>query len=121
MTKRNNKTKPPRSRLRVGDVVKVISGSKKDKGKQGRVLDIFRDSGRIRVEGVASIKRHLAPQKDPRHPEGGIVEGAGTVDISNVMLVSEELERPVRIGAAFTDDGKKIRVARGRNLKSVEL
>lgn len=119
MAKKNKNVKSPRSRLKVGDTVKVISGSYK--GMQGRVLDVFRDRGRIRVEGVATIKRHLAPQKDPRHPEGGIIEGAGTLDISNVMLVSEELERPVRIGASFTDDGKKIRVARGRSLKSVEI
>jgi large subunit ribosomal protein L24 len=121
MTKRNNKAVATKSRLKIGDTVKVISGSKENVGKQGRVLDIFRETGRIRVEGVALIKRHLAPQKNPRHPEGGIVEGTGTIHISNVMLVSEDLDRPVRTGVSFTDDGKKIRVARGRDLKSVEV
>ena len=119
MARKSSKTKPTKSRLKVGDTVKVISGSYK--GTQGRVLDVFRETGRIRVEGVALIKRHLAPQKNPRHPEGGIIEGTGTIEISNVMLVSEDLDRPVRLGVSYTDDGKKMRVARGRNLKAVEV
>ena len=54
-------------------------------------------------------------------PKGGIVQKAGPIHISNVMLLSEDLGRPVRLGATFTDDGKKLRIARGRNLKAVEL
>lgn len=108
-----------KTRIKKGDLVKVISGA--HKGQEGRVLEVLRETGRVRIEGVAIQKRHLAPQKNPRHPEGGIIEGPGTIHISNVMLVSEELGRPVRTGAAFTQDGTKKRVARGRGLKAVDV
>ena len=105
-----------KTKITKGDLVKVISGS--HKGEQGRVLEVLREAGRIRIEGVAPIKRHLKPQKNPRHPEGGIIEGAGSVHLSNVMLVSESLDRPVRTGATFTAEGQKQRVVRGRGLKA---
>lgn len=111
-----NKTK---TRIKKGDVVQVISGA--HKGKKGRVLEVLREQGRVRVEGVALMKRHLAPQRNPRHPEGGIVESEGSIHISNVLLFSEELGRPVRVGAQVTQDGEKMRVARGRNLKAVNV
>jgi len=114
MANNSNKTK-----IRAGDTVKVIAG--KHKGSTGKVLEVLREQNRVRIEGVATIKRHIAPQRNARHPEGGIIEQAGSVHLSNVMLMSEELGRPVRIGATFTDDNKKVRVARGRNLKAVEV
>ncbi len=113
------KQKRNKIRIKVGDTVKVIAG--KHKGAEGRVIEVLREKERVRLEDVFTTKRHIAPQKSSRHPEGGIIETPGTVHISNVMLMSEELNRPVRIGASFTDDGKKIRVARGRNLKAVEV
>ena len=108
-----------KTRVKINDIVKVISGA--HKGAQGRVLEVDRKDGMVRIEDVAIQKRHWAPQKNPSHPEGGIVEKAGRIHLSNVMVVSEELGRPVRLGASFTDDGKKLRVARGRNLKAVEV
>ncbi len=107
------------TKIKKGDLVKVISGS--HKGEQGRVLEVLRDADRIRVEGVATVKRHLKPQKNPKHPEGGIIEGAGSLHISNVMLVSEKAGRPVRTGTTFTQDGKKQRVSRGRSVKAEVL
>ncbi len=106
-------------RIKKGDTVKVIAGA--FKGQQGEVIEILRAKERVRIEGVAPTKRHLAPQKNPRHPEGGIIEGIGSVHISNVMLVSEAAGRPVRTGAATTADGKKIRVARGKGVKADEV
>jgi large subunit ribosomal protein L24 len=118
-TAKQKKVERVPTHIKVGDTVKVISGA--HKGKQGRVIEVLREKNRVRIEDVAIQKRHLAPQKSPRHPEGGIIEKPGSVHLSNVMLVSEELGRPVRTGAAFTQDGKKQRVARGRGLKAVEV
>jgi large subunit ribosomal protein L24 len=104
--------------IKKGDLVKVISGSKDKKNKIGLVLEIDCKNNRVKVEGVAAIKRHMKPQRNPKHPEGGIVDAVGSVHISNVMLMSETLGRPVRSGSLFSDSGEKIRVARGRNLKA---
>jgi large subunit ribosomal protein L24 len=105
-------------RIKRDDVVVVISG--KHKGAKGRVLEVLPEKQRVRIEDVAIIKRHIPPQRNPRHPEGGIIEQAGTIHISNVMLWSEEHGRPVRTGSKFTDD-KKIRVAKGREVKGSEV
>jgi len=113
------KAKHMKTRIKKGDTVQVISGV--HKGQKGRVIEVLREKNRVRIEGVAMVKRHLAPQRNPRHPEGGIVESEGSVHLSNVMLFSEELDRPVRAGVQVTQDGDKKRVARGRNLKSVSI
>jgi large subunit ribosomal protein L24 len=105
-------------RIKKGDLVKVIAGDKAWKGKTGRVLEVFPKNQRLRIEGVRPIKRHIKPQRNPRHPEGGIIEDTGTVHVSNVMLMSEVHDRPVRTGSVFTESGNKQRVARGRGLKS---
>jgi large subunit ribosomal protein L24 len=108
-----------KTKIKKGDLVKVISGS--HKGEQGRVLEVLREGQRVRIENVNTIKRHIKPQRNPKHPEGGIVEGAGSVAIASVMVVSEKLGRPVRTGAVFTSDGKKERVARGRKVKAEKV
>ena len=112
-----------KTKIKKGDLVKVIAGSKSIKGQSGKVLEVIRDGQkwRVRVEGLRIIKRHIKPQKSPKHPEGGIIEGAGSIPIANVMLVSEKLGRPVRTGSSETADGKKLRVARGRKLKAQQV
>lgn len=114
-----NRAQGAKTKIKKDDMVRVISGA--HAGQEGRVIEVLKSKGRVRVEGIAPIKRHLAPQKNPRHPEGGIIEGAGSLHISNVMLISEALDRPVRVGASVTAEGKKLRVARGRNLKAEEV
>lgn len=105
-------------KIKKGDLVKVIAGSKEKKGKIGRVLDVNLEAERVTVEGVGMHKKHLKPQRNPKHPEGGIVEVARSMHVSNVMLMAESLGRPVRTGTRLTDDGKKVRFARGRGVKS---
>jgi large subunit ribosomal protein L24 len=109
-----------KKKIKKGDTVKVISGSYK--GSVGKVIEVLPQTDRLRIEGssgaIAPIKRHIKPQKNPRHPEGGIIEAIGSIHISNVMLVSESLGRPVRTGTVSTTANEKQRVARGRNLKA---
>ena len=73
--------------IRKGDTVKVIAG--KEKGKSGKVLEILRSKGRVRIEKLMTIKRHVRKGRSQSNPEGGIVEKAGTIAISNVMVVGK--------------------------------
>ena len=73
--------------IRKNDVVRVTVG--KDKGKTGKVLEVLRERGRVRVEKVQTVKRHLKKGRSQANPEGGILEKEGTVAISNVMIVGE--------------------------------
>ncbi len=74
--------------IRKGDTVQVISG--KEKGKSGKVLEILQAKGRVRIEKLMTVKRHVKKGRSQTNPEGGIVEKAGTVAISNVMVVGKD-------------------------------
>jgi len=92
--------------IRKGDLVEVISGT--DKGKQGRVLAVSPEKGRLRVEKVRIQKRHLkAGRKGSR--TGGIIEQEGFIDASNVMLVDPKDNQPSRVRVEERD-GKRVRV-----------
>lgn len=106
-------------KIKKGDMVKVISGA--EKGKTGRVLEVVPEDGKIRVEGVRVVKKHLKPGKSRALPEGGILEKAALIPACKVMLYSEALKRPVRVGAKITDTGKKRRVAKGREGKDTVI
>jgi large subunit ribosomal protein L24 len=71
--------------IRKGDLVAVVSG--KEKGKQGKVLEVLRETGRVRVEKLMIVKRHTKKGRSQATPEGGIVEREGTLALSNVMVV----------------------------------
>ena len=71
-----------KSHVKRGQEVVVIAGS--HKGKTGKVLEVLTAKNRVRVEGVAMIKRHM--KKSQEHPQGSIVEREGSVHISNLML-----------------------------------
>ena len=96
-------------KIKKGDNVEVISG--KDAGKQGRVLRVDRDRGRVVIEGVAMIKRHTRPNPQKKI-QGGIVEREAAIHASNVMVVSPDSGRPTRVGYKILDDGRKVRVSK---------
>ena len=95
-------------RIRKNDNVKVMSGN--DKGKEGKVLKVFPDTGRIIVEKVNLIKRHTKASKDV--PQGGIIEKEGPINASNVMLVCPNSGKPTRIGKDVLSDGSRARVSK---------
>lgn len=95
-------------RLRKDDIVVVIAG--RDKGRQGRVLKVIPEVGRVLVEGVNVVKRHTRPT--PQNPEGGIIEKEMPLHASNVMLWDSKAEKPTRVGFRVEDDGTKVRFAK---------
>jgi large subunit ribosomal protein L24 len=72
--------------IRKNDTVEVISGD--DRGKRGRVLHVMPENGRILVEGVNYIWRHVRPSQ--QNPQGGRVQKESPVAISNVRLLCPE-------------------------------
>ena len=96
--------------IRKGDQVMVISG--KYKGQKGKVLEFLVSKNRVRIEGVATVKRHLKPGRDPKVPQGGIIEKFGTIHVSNVQPVDPHGGKPTRVGFKTLDDGRKVRIAR---------
>jgi large subunit ribosomal protein L24 len=95
-------------RLKVGDLVQVISG--KHKGKQGRVTKILKDEDRVVVEGVNVVTRNQRPT--PRMPEGGRVQKEAPLHASKVMPIDPGTGKPTRVKIKVGEDGKKTRVAK---------
>jgi large subunit ribosomal protein L24 len=95
-------------RIKKNDTVIVISG--KDRGKKGRVIEVLPKAGRVRVEGVAKIKRHTKPNPQ-RNIKGGIVERESAIHVSNVMMLDPKSERPTRLRVKVLANGTRVRVA----------
>ena len=94
--------------IRRNDTVKVLSG--KDKGKQGRVLRVFPDTGRVLVEHVMMVKKTMS-SKNARRSKGGIAEQESPLSISKVQLICPNCNQPARIGHKIHGD-HKVRVCR---------
>jgi large subunit ribosomal protein L24 len=87
-------------RIRKDDQVIVTRG--KDRGKTGRVLRTEPKRRRVYVEGLNIVKRHQRPRsvKDTQRggEAGGIIEKEGPIDVSNVMLLDPQDNKPTRVG-----------------------
>jgi large subunit ribosomal protein L24 len=94
-------------KIRKNDMVKVIAGSYKDKGKIGKVLKTYPDKNTLIVEGVNIIKRHTRPSQ--KNQQGGIIEKEAPIHLSNVMYYSNKFNTTSRIGYRYLDDGSKVR------------
>jgi len=99
---------PERHRLRItkGDTVQVISGD--DKGKRGKVLQVFPKTGRIKIQGVNLVKRHLRASPTA---EGGIVEREAPIYHSKAMLIDPKSGEPTRVRRRVDADGTMERIA----------
>ena len=102
------------SKIKKGDLVKVIAG--KDNGKEGKVLSVDVKNNKVVVEGVNKVFKHSKPSY--KNQNGGIIEREAPIDMSNVMYLYKG--KPVRVG--FTGEGKdKKRVAKvGGKLEAID-
>jgi large subunit ribosomal protein L24 len=109
-------------KVKKGDLVQILSG--KDRGKQGRVLEARPSEGRVIVENLNMVKRHMKPRpiKNPSRmgqsqiQPGGVIDKAAPVSVSKVMVVCPVCNRPTRVGIALREvkggDPKHVRVCR---------
>jgi large subunit ribosomal protein L24 len=81
--------------IRKGDIVRVITGKDALANKEGKVLRVYPEQGKIIVEGANYTYKHLRKSQD--HPKGGRIEKEAPLRVSNVMLVCRSCERPTRI------------------------
>ena len=74
-------------KIKKGDTVKVIAG--KDKGAEGKVIQVLREQDRVIVEGVNRVKKHtkVVNQGGRDGNTGGIVTAEAPIHVSNVMLM----------------------------------
>src|SRR5512136_83189 len=95
------------------DTVKVLSG--REKGKTGKVLDVMREADRVRVDKLMTVKRQLKKGRSQANPDGGIIEKAGTIHVSNVMVVCPKCGKPTRVAHVTREDGRRVRACKKCN------
>ena len=73
-------------KIKVGDNVQVITGS--NKGKEGKVLRVFRKEGKVVIDGINIVKKHVKPNRT--NETGGILEVEAPIHISNVKVLDKK-------------------------------
>jgi large subunit ribosomal protein L24 len=94
--------------VKTGDTVMVISG--KDKGKKGTVMAVSPSEGKVIVEKVNFVSKHVKPRK--MGEQGGIIKAEGAFYASKVNLYCSKCKKAVRSGYNVLEDGKKERICR---------
>ena len=96
-------------KIQRNDTVQVMTGSEKDRGKQGRVIRVFPGEDKLLVQGVRVVKKNVKPNPQ-RNIKGGVAEQEARIHISNVMLVCPDCG-PSRVGYRVEGEDK-VRVCR---------
>jgi len=94
-------------KIKTGDNVKAISGS--DRGKTGKVIQVFPKLGKIVIDKLNIRSRHLRANGNSK---GQKVEYSAPMAVANVMLICPKCQKPTRVGSAILADGKKVRVCK---------
>ncbi len=94
--------------IRKNDSVMVISG--KERGKTGKVLRVNPKEDAVIIERINVVKRHTKP-RGPQQA-GGIIEKEASIPASNIMIMCDKCNAPVRIGQKVLADGNKVRLCR---------
>jgi large subunit ribosomal protein L24 len=94
-------------KIKTNDKVKILSG--KDKGKEGKVIQVFLSAGKVVVEGVNVMKKHLRTRKSGE--KGQVIELSAPLAVGKVALICPKCNSTVRVGYKF-EAGAKKRVCR---------
>ncbi len=93
----------PKFNIKKGDSVVVIAGDDKDRSQPRLVLSVKPTDGKVLVEGVNLVTKHLKP--NAQNPQGGIVKEEAYIAISNVMLWDAKAKAPARVKRNRTETG----------------
>lgn len=89
-------------RIKKNDTVKIISG--RDSGKEGTIIEILPKKGKVLVQGLKMITRHIKPRKQGE--AGAIRKEESYIDISQVMPMCSSCNKPCRVIIKSEDDKK---------------
>lgn len=94
--------------VRKGDTVKVLAGD--DRGKTGEVLKVDYKKGKVLVQGINRVYKHMRPSR--RHPQGGRIQKEMPISVSNVLPLDPKTQKSTRVRFTVNADGQKQRVAK---------
>lgn len=94
--------------IKKNDKVKILSG--KDKGKEGKVIQIMQKYDKVVIEGLNLKYKNLRPRKQGE--KGQKIEYPGPVSVSNVILICPKCNKSARVGHKILENKKKVRVCK---------
>lgn len=97
--------------VKKGDTVLVLSG--KSRGKQGKVLEVSPKEGKVIVEKVNMVTKHVKPKRQGE--VGGRVEAEAALYACKVQVVCPKCKMPTRVGYKKLEDGTKVRVCKNKD------
>lgn len=90
-------------KIKTNDNVQLISG--KEKGKTGKVMQVFQAEGKVVVEGLNKIKKHMRARGEGQ--KGQVLELSGPIKTDKLMLICPKCGKPTRVGYATVGNDKK--------------
>lgn len=97
--------------VKTGDTVIVLSG--RERGKKGKVLAVSPSEGKVIIEKVNMVSKHVKPRR--MGEVGGIVKAEGAMYASKVQIVCPRCGKPTRVGHKIYEDGSKERICKKCN------
>jgi len=94
--------------VKTGDQVMVING--KYRGAKGKVMQVSPKEGKVIVEGVSIVTKHVKPRK--MGEPGGLIKAESALYASKVQLICPKCGRPTRTGRTINAKGKKMRTCK---------
>lgn len=92
--------------VKTGDTVVIITG--KERGKKGKVLAVSPKEGKVIVEGLNMISKHVKARK--MGDQAGIVKAESAIYACKVQIVCPRCGKPTRVGHKMYEDGTKERI-----------
>jgi len=95
-------------RFKKNDTVKIITG--KDRGKTGKVIQVFPKEDKIVVEGLNIHYKNLRPRKQGE--KGQRIEFSAPFNVSKAMFNCPKCGRFVRLGYKILENRQKVRICK---------
>jgi len=104
-------------KIKKGDKVKVLQG--KDKGKTGKVLQVFSNRNRASIEGLNLMIKHMRPRRQGE--KGQRIEFPAPMDLSNLIFVCPKCNKSARIGYKYIEVAKNASIENKSKLKKKKI
>lgn len=90
-------------KIKTGDNVKVMAG--KDRGKTGKVIQVFQKDNKVVVEKVNILVKHIRSRQQGQ--SGQRIELPAPLSMSNVQIICPSCSKPTRVGYEGSKKDKK--------------
>ena len=95
-------------KIRKNDIVQVMTGE--ERGKRGKVLSVDVDAGRVLVEGVNYVWKHM--RRSQQHPHGARIQKEAPIRVANLAVMCPACSKPTKVAMKKLESGDKVRICK---------